>query len=118
MEEGDKRRKKKKKKDGRQRLLTILLTESAYLIWKLRNERRIRDTKHSANEITNRWYATINRRITLDRAMANPAKFAKKALDPDLVKRTWTGTLQNEKDLPNDWIWKGEVLVGRWDPET
>ena len=41
-EERDKR-KKKKKKDGRQRLLTILLTESAYLIWKLRNERRIRD---------------------------------------------------------------------------
>ena len=36
-------KKKKKKKDGRQRLLTILLTESAYLIWKLRNERRIRD---------------------------------------------------------------------------
>ena len=29
--------KKKKKKDGRQRLLTILLTESAYLIWKLGN---------------------------------------------------------------------------------
>ena len=108
--------KKKKKKDGRQRLLTILLTESAYLIWKLRNERRIRGKEHTTSEITNRWYANIDRRITLDRAMANPEKFAKKALDPDLVKRTWSGTLQNEKDLPNNWIWKGEVLVGRWDP--
>ena len=113
-DEGSK--KKKKKKDGRQRLLTILLTESAYLIWKLRNERRIRGKEHTTSEITNRWYANIDRRITLDRAMANPAKFAKKALDPDLVKRTWSGTLQNEKDLPNNWIWKGEVLVGRWDP--
>ena len=63
-------KKKKKKKDSR--LLTILLTESAYLIWKLRNERRIRGKEHNASEIMNRWYATIDRRITLDRAMGNP----------------------------------------------
>ena len=66
--------KKKKKKDGRQRLLTILLTESAYLIWKLRNERRTREKEHNTNEIMNRWHATIDRRITLDRAMANPVR--------------------------------------------
>ena len=117
--EGNEQKKKKKKhKDGRARLLTILLTESAYLIWKMRNERRIHHEndahfKHSDIEITNRWYKAIDIRITLDRAMANPAKFAKKALSPDLVKRTWSGTLQNENDLPKNWLWEGEVLVGR-----
>ena len=45
--------------------------------------------------------------------MANPAKFAKKALSPDLVKRTWPGTLQNENDLLKNWLWEGEVLVCR-----
>ena len=45
--------------------------------------------------------------------MANPTKFAKKALSSDLIKRTWSGTLQNEKDHPKNWLWEGEVSVGR-----
>ena len=45
-------------------------------------------------------YKAINIRITLDLAVANPAKFVKKALSPDLIKRTWSGILQDEKDLP------------------
>ncbi|KAK7683569.1 hypothetical protein QCA50_013407 [Cerrena zonata] len=117
----DPRKKKPKGKSGRQRLYMILMTESAYLIWKLRNERRIRHSpeenfSHSTTEITNRWYNMINNRLTLDRAMANPAKFAKKALDPDIVLKTWSGVLQNEQDLPNDWIREPEVLVGRGPP--
>ena len=110
--------KKKKWRDGRQRLLMIILSESAYLIWKLRNKRRIRneenpDFEHTRREISNRWYKTLDNRLTLDRAMANPAKFAKKALDPDLVRRTWGGVLKNKRNLPKDWIREGEVLVGR-----
>ena len=116
-EDGEKK-KKKKWRDGRQRLLTIILSESAYLIWKLRNERRIRNEEnpefeHTRKEIINRWYKTLDNRLTLDRAMANPAKFAKKALDPDLVRRTWRGVLKDEQNLPKDWIREGEVLVGR-----
>ena len=115
----DREKKKKKKwRDGRQRLLMIILPESTYLIWKPRNERRIRNGEipkfeHIRREITNRWHKTLDNGLTLDRVMANPAKFAKKALDPDLVRRTWGGVLKDERNLPKDWIREGEVLVGR-----
>ena len=54
---------------GKGRLYHILVSETAYLIWKLRNERRIRDDEgppQSANEVQNRWTSTINKRLTLD----------------------------------------------------
>ena len=54
------------------RLFKILVSESAYLIWKLRCERRIKlqdenNDPHPHQEIRHRWLATINKRLTLDR---------------------------------------------------
>lgn len=50
---------------GIQRLFIILMTEAAFLIWKLRNERRIREAdnagfRHSETEIENRWFKVLN----------------------------------------------------------
>ncbi|KAI0753370.1 hypothetical protein C8Q80DRAFT_1097549, partial [Daedaleopsis nitida] len=46
----------------------ILATESAYLIWKLRCERVIQNEgcEFSIREVTNRWYSTMDQRLSLD----------------------------------------------------
>ena len=46
-EENNQKKKKKKYKDGRAHLLSILLTKSTYLIWKLKNERKIQHGDHA-----------------------------------------------------------------------
>ncbi|KAH9988298.1 hypothetical protein BJV77DRAFT_1022364 [Russula vinacea] len=51
-EEGNQER---RSNSGAVRLLQILLTESAHLIWVLRCERVIQQKNHNANEITTRW---------------------------------------------------------------
>lgn len=48
----------RKPDQGKDRLYQILILENAYLIWKLRNKRRIRDNKgpnQSEEEVQNRW---------------------------------------------------------------
>jgi len=107
---------------GKNRLYRIIVSETAFLIWKLRNERRIRDDdgqEHNniAAETTKRWVNAINKRLTIDRHMTNNIRFGKKAINEKLVKRTWTGCLNNEEYLPDNWHRKWGVLVGiSWTP--
>ncbi|KAJ3568915.1 hypothetical protein NP233_g5392 [Leucocoprinus birnbaumii] len=63
------RNNKGKTRRGATRLTKIVLTESLYLIWRLRNEWRLRrdadpERRHTKLEITRRWTATINKRLT------------------------------------------------------
>ena len=85
------------------RLYRILISESAHLIWKLRCQRVSEDKPENEwpkeTEIHNRWLATINARLTLDRATTN-YKYGKKALKQKTVLDTWKNTLKNEKDMP------------------
>ena len=102
---------------GKNRFYRILVSETAYLIWKLRNERRIRDEDRpereaSVHEIRKRWTSALNKRLTIDRALTNGAKFGKRALSEKLVIKTWRGCLGNEDKLPPDWHRQTEVLVG------
>ncbi|KAJ7683356.1 hypothetical protein B0H17DRAFT_941990, partial [Mycena rosella] len=98
---------------GTTRLLRILISESAFLIWRLRCERVIQEKDPaSAREIHNRWLRTINNRLGLDRAMTNEGRYGKRAIKKSLVLKTWRKTLKNERNLPKDWIWETEVLVG------
>ncbi len=96
-----------------ERLWTILATESLHLIWKLRCERVIqRDGQQfSANEVRNRWYAAIERRLTLDRR-ATSSFLEKRALDANTVAATWSMIIENSNDLPPNWVGDGGVLVG------
>jgi ribonuclease HI len=103
----------KKGDAGTTRLYRILLSESAYLIWKLRNERVIGERNGaSPQEITNRWTKCINVRLELDCLLTNANKWGKKSLKKSLVLATWRKTLQDEDRHPDDWIGMAGVLVG------
>ena len=62
-------------------------------------------------EITNRFYAAIDSRLTLDRRVSAMAT-GKKALKPEDVERIWMPILERGKDLPPGWVVNGGVLVG------
>jgi len=102
-----------KSNKGETRLYRILVSESAYLIWCLRNKRVI-GMKDGASdqEITNRWRKTLNNRLELDCILTNKTKYGKKAMGKPLVLETWNKILQNEDRLPDDWTREAGVLVG------
>ena len=103
--------------EGKNRLYRILMSETAYLIWKIGNERRIRDEDGeeratTPNETTTRWRNAINKRLITDRYLTDERRFGEKALDQNLVRKTWSGCLTNEDSLPDDWYRNKGVLVG------
>ncbi|TFY51822.1 hypothetical protein EVJ58_g10361 [Rhodofomes roseus] len=111
--------KKGKPKSGDARLYRILMTESAYLIWKVRCERVIQGAENpNAPQLTNqeiraRWVRTMNERLKIDCQLTNTQHYEKKALQKSLVQRTWEHTLRDESSLPPNWMTgKSEVLVG------
>ncbi|KAI0656990.1 hypothetical protein C8Q70DRAFT_920538, partial [Cubamyces menziesii] len=108
-------------KTGDTRLLRIVLTETAHLIWRMRCERVIEwgseeGKEHTEREIDNKWMAMLNARIGLDQAMTSARLTGRRKIAEAKVRATWKGTLRNEQDLPEDWavrrIW---VLVGKPD---
>ncbi|KAF8169669.1 hypothetical protein K438DRAFT_1467289, partial [Mycena galopus ATCC 62051] len=102
-------------KHGTRRLYRILMSESAYTIWKLRNERVISraGARLTEKEIVNKWAYDINQRLQQDVILANRStKRNRPRLAPALVKDTWEGTLDNEGNLPENWLKEARVLVG------
>ncbi|KIK38571.1 hypothetical protein CY34DRAFT_25586 [Suillus luteus UH-Slu-Lm8-n1] len=97
---------------GASRLLRILISESAYLIWVLRCERVIRGTDHSENTIKKRWVNAIDKRLQLDRALAS--KNRRKPKTTTKVENTWSGIIHDSSLQPpqNNWATNLEVLVG------
>ncbi|TFY59887.1 hypothetical protein EVJ58_g5494 [Rhodofomes roseus] len=110
---------KGKPKSGDTRLYRIIMTESAYLIWKIRCERVIGGAENpnqplpTLQEIQGRWLHAINDRLATDCQLTNSDKYGNKAIRQSLVERTWGGVLKNEDTLPPNWAkGKSEVLVG------
>jgi len=95
---------------GASRLLKILVSESAFLIWALRCERVIQEKNHNHQEIKARWLYIINSRLTNDKIAASKIKRDKGFTL--LVSNTWEKVLSKESNLPNNWINVREVLVG------
>ncbi|KAJ7762258.1 hypothetical protein B0H16DRAFT_1661894 [Mycena metata] len=95
------------------RLYRILVTESAYLIWKLRGERIIQNGGKAPTEmeIHNRWVKTMNVRLQLDCSMTHP-RYERKALPAATVLKTCKGILDGEAQLSDDWTGVSGVLVG------
>ncbi|KAH9161884.1 hypothetical protein EDB89DRAFT_1812507, partial [Lactarius sanguifluus] len=88
---------------GATRLLRIIISESAYLIWTLRCNRTIRDKTYTEREIEQTWLRAINRRLSEDRMTAT--KLLKKPYYINIVKNTWNQALsKRHRDLPEDWI--------------
>ncbi|KAH9886323.1 hypothetical protein C8Q73DRAFT_658592 [Cubamyces lactineus] len=102
-----------KRLTNRERLWTILATKSVYLIWKLRCERVIQNDGREFTdvEVENKWFATINRRLALDRWATAPF-LEKRAKSPEEVATTWGEILENANGLPPNWVGDGGVLVG------
>ncbi|KAJ7770093.1 hypothetical protein B0H16DRAFT_1777204 [Mycena metata] len=83
----------KEKSRGSARLYRILMTESMYLIWKIR------------------WVALMNERLEIDRNLTNRVRFGKQhAIPSTTVLETWKGSLLNENELPPLWLREPEVL--------
>ncbi|KAJ6576536.1 hypothetical protein DFH09DRAFT_1246437 [Mycena vulgaris] len=105
----------KRKSPADARLFTILMTESAHLIWKMRCEFVVgREGKDpaSAREVHNRWVHAINERLEIDRNLTDKLKYGKQySIAPSLVLDTWKGVLEKEEDLPDDWLRGPEVLI-------
>ncbi|KAJ6618924.1 hypothetical protein B0H10DRAFT_2371884 [Mycena sp. CBHHK59/15] len=98
---------------GTTRLFRIVVSESAHLIWRLRNERVIQEKDAaSEQEIHNHWRKTINNRLHLDCVLTNNGKYGKRALKKALVKSTWKKVLKDEDALPKEWYRETRVLVG------
>ena len=102
---------------GCSRLYTIVVSESAYLIWRLRCEWKIereedQEKLHTRAEIVGRWLAAINMRLKFDCLMTDRRRYDRKAVDPELVRKTWSGVLHDEQNLPDDWLSEAGVLVG------
>ena len=91
-------------------LLQILLSESAHLIWVLHCDRVIQGRNHNHLEIRNKWFHTINKRLTVDKINASTIKRNKGFTT--LVVNTWEHVLSKDGALPNSWISAREVLVG------
>ncbi|KIJ33602.1 hypothetical protein M422DRAFT_183027 [Sphaerobolus stellatus SS14] len=103
--------------NGLSRLYTIIMSESAHLIWKTRNEWRIETQGNPAKlpqpgELKNKWLAKLNKRLHFDRLSSDANRYGKKATKRSIVYNTWKHLMS-----PND-IWDfsyilSGVLVGR-----
>ncbi|KAJ7743800.1 hypothetical protein B0H16DRAFT_1322558, partial [Mycena metata] len=105
----------KKKPSGLNRLYRLLISESSYLIWKLRNESVISNdgAEPSTSEVRNRWIYTMNDRLETDIFLANPMTLKDRAhIAPALVLQTWHKTLLEGDKLPQNWLREPRVLVG------
>ncbi|KAJ6586233.1 hypothetical protein B0H10DRAFT_1961825 [Mycena sp. CBHHK59/15] len=82
-------------------LFRIIVSESAHLIWKLRNERVIQEKNPaSKQEIQNKWCKAINNRLAIDCMLTNEAKHGKVLKDEDTLPAEWrqkTGVLCREE---------------------
>ena len=92
------------------RLLQILLSEAAHLVWVMRCERVIQEKVLNEQGIKNRWLRAINERLTTDRLTAHKSKRDKKFTT--LAKNTWEKVLRRNGTLPLNWFRNREVLVG------
>ncbi|KAJ7711868.1 hypothetical protein DFH07DRAFT_763428 [Mycena maculata] len=102
-----------KENPGKTRLYRILVSESAFLIWCLRNTRVINNKDEpSEREIKNRWLRIVNNRIALDCALTDSAKYGHRGLQKSVVCKTWSKVLLDEDRLPEDWMRETGVLVG------
>ncbi|KAI9059934.1 hypothetical protein FKP32DRAFT_1578912, partial [Trametes sanguinea] len=92
---------------------TILATETAYMIWKLRCERGIQaeGKRYTAPEAANRWRKTIDDRLKIDRRMTAKS-LGKNALQEAEVDAIWRPMLHDSTVLPTDWVQNNGVLVG------
>ncbi|KAJ7262351.1 hypothetical protein C8J57DRAFT_1436409 [Mycena rebaudengoi] len=101
---------KGKKNRAAGRLFRILISESAHIIWKLRNERVISGRTHSDIEIHNIWVNCSNMCLKMDQLLTNISRYSSRATKLEWVLQTWDEVLMDNVNLPENWIWQSGVL--------
>ncbi|KAI0341570.1 hypothetical protein BDW22DRAFT_1442871 [Trametopsis cervina] len=91
-------------------------TQSLHLIWRLRCTRVIEHDGSDAawptrNHVLGAWCDSLDRRLTMDRALAARHVTGKQGVSEALVLATWSGILDREHILPENWILSTGVLV-------
>ncbi|KIJ37164.1 hypothetical protein M422DRAFT_134084, partial [Sphaerobolus stellatus SS14] len=86
--------KKGKPDKAKRRLFKIIVSESAYLIWKIRCEWRIQqqcnpELRITDHEVKNRWRKLMSTRIHMDILCSDTTRYKKKATQFSVVQRTW-----------------------------
>ncbi|KAJ6483345.1 hypothetical protein C8R45DRAFT_813158 [Mycena sanguinolenta] len=105
-----------KEKRGTQRMYRILMSETAYTIWLIRNDRVITRAGEPLSEraVMNKWTYAMNQRLQQDVLLAKRrAGRNRPRLPINLVTDTWAGVLDDEDKLPTNWLKEARVLVGR-----
>ncbi|EJD54062.1 hypothetical protein AURDEDRAFT_25950, partial [Auricularia subglabra TFB-10046 SS5] len=79
---------------GRQRSYRIIVSESAFLIWKIRCEKRVghaddKEWRISDDEVERRWKKVIATRFFRDHKLTNKRRYGRCALDKHEVWSTW-----------------------------
>ncbi|KAF5340368.1 hypothetical protein D9611_007908 [Ephemerocybe angulata] len=89
---------------GKQRLLTMTVAESAWLIWASRcgwivgNEGK---DEHKVSPIAarNKWISMMNGKLTFDILASSERQYKTKAIDSDLVRDTWNDLVSDKKEF-------------------
>ncbi|KAJ7586871.1 hypothetical protein C8J56DRAFT_786739, partial [Mycena floridula] len=99
---------------GATRLFQVLVAETMHTIWKIRCDIVLKRNNMPmvAAQVHNMWVHALNERLMTDCLMTNQARYGKRALNSNLVLRTWSRTLRDEINLPDSWILEPKVLVG------
>ncbi|KAI9509579.1 hypothetical protein F5148DRAFT_978078, partial [Russula earlei] len=66
---------------------------------------------HQEGETHTRWLHAINMRLTNNKITTTLIKRDKRVFK--LVRETWEHIFRKTMDLPNDWIFNYDILVGR-----
>lgn len=98
----------KKPNKGLNRLFRIILSESMYMIWKLRCERTISwgdnpSKYHSPHKIHSEWLQAINSRLRTDSVQKNTKIFKKKPISAKTVLKTWKNCLKDNLHETRNW---------------
>jgi hypothetical protein len=101
---------KNKPMKGASRLMRIMVSESAHLIWAIRCDSTINGTVFTQETITKRWTTNLNKRLQLDRITARKINRTQTFLQ--LVTSTWKEIITSDDTLPKNWAIALEVLVG------
>ncbi|KZV86971.1 hypothetical protein EXIGLDRAFT_579460, partial [Exidia glandulosa HHB12029] len=88
---------------GPSRLLRILISEAAHLIWCLNRERVIKyahdpEWRQPREKVEAAWYGRLNDRLTVDRLGTNRHRYGHRTLDKKLVLQTWKGLIDKEAE--------------------
>ncbi|EPS93670.1 hypothetical protein FOMPIDRAFT_1135701 [Fomitopsis schrenkii] len=107
-------------KPGAARLWRILISETTYMIWKLRCERVVghpdeQGWEHNREQVTARWRRSIEDRLKQD-IESTRKKYGRQATRKEVVLSTWTPVLHDIGALPFDWTRLPGFLVGRASP--